>query len=297
MVQTQFRYFLPLGERQRAFDNAVALVYRAFPKQSDGANKNQLYQHWNQCNRCLQHVLSLKDNFKEDRQLRKNFKTSAFCELLKDCQRYLYEINALKDLQDMCEVNLLAVETLDDKEQANDITAWTLSLQASMYESTGKAQKAIELNMKGYEMRLGEVPLKGGLLGGFEQNLAYNYNTANDHETALRWFEKSRDTWIAWNIKEGREADWPTVTKKNMASKHLRDSLEITKFHANVMPVEHARGLLKLSEALLQDSYNSSGEVTDLRDEVEVHLLRRDLQAVEFTKEADFDLWVPIFWR
>lgn len=117
----------------------------------------------------------------------------------------------------MCEVNLLAVETLGDKEQANDITAWTLSLQASMYESTGKAQKAIELNMKGYEMRLGEVPLKGGLLGGFEQNLAYNYNTANDHETALRWFEKSRDTWIAWNIKEGREADWPTVTKKNMA--------------------------------------------------------------------------------
>lgn len=82
-----------------------------------------------------------------------------------------------------------------------------------------------------------------------------------------------------------------------LPSKHLRDSLKITKFHANVMPVEHARGLLKLSEALLQDSYNSSGEVTDLRDEVEVYLLRRDPQAVEFTKEADFDLWVPIFWR
>ncbi|KAK7408571.1 hypothetical protein QQX98_009276 [Neonectria punicea] len=160
-----------------------------------------------------------------------------------------------------------------------------------------------------------------GLLGGFEQNLAYNYNTVNDHETALTWFEKSRDTWIAWNIKEGREADWPTVTKRiwqdlqrrrgkpeaaeasfmearnlwmrgdqtrlhpfhaaciyktgvvcldqgkvEAAIKHLRDSLEITKFHANVMPPEHARGLLKLSEALLQDSHGNSGEVVDLRD-------------------------------
>ena len=117
----------------------------------------------------------------------------------------------------MCEVNLLAVETLDNKEQATDIAASTLSHQASMYESTGKVQKAIELNIKGYEMRLGEKPLKGGLLGGFEQNLAYNYNTANDHKMALTWFEKSRDTWIAWNVEEGREADWPTVTKKNMA--------------------------------------------------------------------------------
>lgn len=86
-----------------------------------------------------------------------------------------------------------------------------------MYESTGKVQEAIDLNLKGYEIRLQEVPLKGGLLGGFEQNLGYNYNTANEHAKALTWFEKSRDTWIAWNIKEGRGSDWPIVTKKNMA--------------------------------------------------------------------------------
>ncbi len=109
------------------------------------------------------------------------------------------------------------METLDDQEQAIDIKASTLSHQASMYESIGKVDQAIELNIKGYNMRLKEEPLKGGLLGGFEQNLAYNYNTANQHETALTWFERSRDTWTAWNVKEGREADWPTVTKKNTA--------------------------------------------------------------------------------
>jgi tetratricopeptide (TPR) repeat protein len=109
------------------------------------------------------------------------------------------------------------VETLVDQEQAIDIKASTLSHQASMYESNGKVEQAIELNTKGYNMRLEEKPLKGGLLGGFEQNLAYNYNTANQHETALKWFEKSRDTWTAWNAKGGRKADWPTVTKKNTA--------------------------------------------------------------------------------
>src|ERR1700710_2568214 len=71
MVQTQFRYFLPLDERQKAFDNAVALMYYAFPKQSDETDKNQLYQQWSHCNLCLQHVLSLKDNFKEERRLAK----------------------------------------------------------------------------------------------------------------------------------------------------------------------------------------------------------------------------------
>lgn len=62
------------------------------------------------------------------------------------------------------------------------------------------------------------------------------------------------------------------------------------------MPVEHARGLFKLSKALLQDSCDSE-EAKALRDEAELYLLRRDPQAVEFGKEEDYDQWVPIFWR
>lgn len=65
--------------------------------------------------------------------------------------RYVYEVNALKELEDMCEANLAAIETIDNREQAADLAAWTLSLQASMYESTGRVRKAIELNTKGYK--------------------------------------------------------------------------------------------------------------------------------------------------
>ncbi|OPB46038.1 hypothetical protein A0O28_0061580 [Trichoderma guizhouense] len=402
MVQIQFRSFLSLEERQQAFDNAVVLVYNAFPKQSDSTNKHQLYHQWTQCNRCLQQVLCLKDNFQEERRHSEKFKASSlFCELLKECQRYLYEINAFQELEDVCELNLLAVETLDDQEQAIDIKASILSHQASMYESIGRVEEAIKLNTKGYNMRLKEEPRKGGLLGGFEQNLGYNYSTANQHETALIWFKKSRVTWTEWNVKEGREADWPTVTKKNtarclvylgryeqaqslldvsirefkqekplnwamlafayfvqgilerrrnrseaaeanfmeaqnmwfkgdqtrfhpfnagciykmgvvcldqgkveIAIKHLRDALEITKFHSDAMPVEHARGLFKLSEALVQNLSTNEGEddgskkeAEYLRDEAEKYLLRRDKSATQFGNEDAYDKWVPIFWR
>ncbi|OAQ97307.1 hypothetical protein LLEC1_00074, partial [Akanthomyces lecanii] len=379
MVQMQFQFYLPLEERQKFFYHAVDLLYRAFPKQTD-ENKNQLYQHWTECNRLLQHVLSLKDNFKQDPKL---------------CDGYLFEANALDDLDDTCKVSLLAAETLEDKEKAKDLIAWTFSMQASMYESIGRVEEAIELNRRGYEMRLTEKPLKGRLLGAFQQNLAYNYNTANQHETALEWFEKSREQWAADHVQQGKEADWPPVRKMNMARclfylcrdseaekmlnesiiqfkedkvlnwamlayayfvhatiqrkanrleaaeasfieaqnlwlrgdhtklhpfyagciyktgvvcldqgkieaavKHLREAVEMTKFHAKVMPVEHGRCLFKLSEALLQDGYDGDAEEgRDLRDEAEIFLSRRDPKAVEFGKEDCYDVFVPIFWR
>lgn len=87
-------------------------------------------------------------------------------------------------------------------------------------------------------------------------------------------------------------------------SKHLRDALEITKFHADTMPVEHARGLFKLSEALAQNS--STNEMEDdgsekeaqyLRGKAEIYLLRRDKSATQFVNEGAYDRWVPIFWR
>lgn len=70
------------------------------------------------------------------------------------------------------------------------------------------------------------------------------------------------------------------------------------------MPVEHARGLFKLSEALVQNSSTneneddgSEEEAQDLRDEAEIYLLRRDKNATQFGNEDAYDRWVPIFWR
>ncbi|KGQ08867.1 hypothetical protein BBAD15_g5804 [Beauveria bassiana D1-5] len=85
--------------------------------------------------------------------------------------------------------------------------------------------------------------------------------------------------------------------KIEAAVKHLGEALTMTKFHANTMPAEHARCLFKLSEALLQDSYNDGDKAKDLRDDAEMYLLRRDAQVTEFGREDSYDLLVPIFWR
>ncbi len=63
------------------------------------------------------------------------------------------------------------------------------------------------------------------------------------------------------------------------------------------MPVEHARVCFKLSEAILQDNPNDTTEAEELRKDAETFLKRRDPDAREFSCEAAYDKFVPIFWR
>lgn len=106
--------------------------------------------------------------------------------------------------------NLWAVEDAGSRQGKKEAPA-------NMCETIARVDEAIELNLKGHQLRMQEVPLKLRLLAAFEQDIAYNYNTANDHETALSWFERSRDNAIAASVQEGRGEAWSDVTKKNMA--------------------------------------------------------------------------------
>lgn len=74
--------------------------------------------------------------------------------------------------------------------------------------------------------------------------------------------------------------------------------MEVTKFHRKSMPVEHARNLFKLSEALLQGSHDDNpGEAENLRDEAEIYLKRRKSDMVACATEDAYDNLIPIFWR
>lgn len=69
------------------------------------------------------------------------------------------------------------------------------------------------------------------------------------------------------------------------------------KFHESIMPIKHTWSLFKLSEALLQENYDSKDEAKDLRDEAEIYLKRRSPDTVAFGTEEAYDSLVPIFWR
>ncbi|KID94052.1 pfs domain-containing protein, partial [Metarhizium majus ARSEF 297] len=359
--------------------------------------KGQLYDAWETCNRYLQHVLHLKDCFTDERRMSKTFKASSqFCKLLAQCQRFLYESNALTELESLCHVNLVAVNTLEDGPQKNDLKATIMTHQANLAESLGNAEKAIELNKGAYEIRLYENPLREVLLCYIANNLGYCHNTANDHKTALEWFQRSRNWWPASVESQGATRDCPPFILKNTgrcmvylndfkgakqflnisipqlknskpsnwamlayayfvqgtmerrqrkfeaaeahfieaqnswlkgdqvrihpfnggcmykigvccldqgkveaAIKHIRDSMEMTKLYRKNMPVEHARNLFKLSEALLQDEDvdDSSCEAKDLRDEAEIYLKRRKPDVTACDTEDAYDSLIPIFWR
>ncbi|KAI7781720.1 hypothetical protein LA080_014486 [Diaporthe eres] len=393
MVQTQFRYFLDAEELQSSFDDTVTLVYHCFPRQND--EKTQLYDQWTQCNALLQHVIFLKDCFQECHAAATSFKaTWEFCDLLVQCQRYLFEVNLLEELEGMCRVNLIAVKTLEDASAAMDIKASTLSHLAQLHETLGAAPKAVSLNREGLDLRLSERPLKLAMIGGFQNNLGVAYNTCNDHQSALVWLEKSSATWTKSMQEQGRIPQDEPVTTANIARclyylnrltdarqkieyaiaelkkskplnwgglayasvvlakidqregnlesaearfieaqnvwlqgdhtrlhpfnggcmyhigvtcleqgkteaavKHLRDSMEVTRFHKERMPMEHARNLFRLSEAVTQDNPEDMVGPDLLLKEAESYLRKGSPNAILAGTEDVFNQHVNISWR
>jgi ElaB/YqjD/DUF883 family membrane-anchored ribosome-binding protein len=74
--------------------------------------------------------------------------------------------------------------------------------------------------------------------------------------------------------------------------------MEITKLRKSDSPVEHARSLFKLSEALLQDSFDDSEvEAVALREEAEIMLRKTKPNITRLDTEEAYDNLVPIFWR
>ncbi|KAJ3578368.1 hypothetical protein NPX13_g2192 [Xylaria arbuscula] len=84
--------------------------------------------------------------------------------------------------------------------------------------------------------------------------------------------------------------------KVETAIKHLREAAIITERHKVKMPVEHARSLFKLSEALAREPRGEQ-KARNLRAESKRLLLSRSSSVNEPESEAAFDHLVFIWWR
>jgi tetratricopeptide (TPR) repeat protein len=129
LVQTQFRYYLKLEDRQRAFENATLLVWAAFPSLPLGG---QLYQYWEQCRLYLQHILALKDNYKRESVGPNSLKPiREFCKLLSNCARFLIETANYEELVEVVEVATSAFAKLEPGQQEPALLA-AISTQAGV---------------------------------------------------------------------------------------------------------------------------------------------------------------------
>ena len=75
-------------DRERAFNDATKLLYAAFPKRSIVAG--QYYDVWVACQQYIQHLLSLKDNFKAAEKTISLKPIKEFSLLLTDGARWVY---------------------------------------------------------------------------------------------------------------------------------------------------------------------------------------------------------------
>lgn len=73
----------------------------------------------------------------------------------------------------------------------------------------------------------------------------------------------------------------------------------VTTFHMDTMPVEHARNLFILSQALERSvGFGSDpARVQELRNEAELLLRNKHAGASSAGHTDDYDKFVPIFWR
>ena len=84
LVQTQFQYHRPYEDNQRSFETAAALLNEAFP----GPGTGQMYNVWKVCERYLQHVLKLAENYNKEVSSSTPLKpTLGFCQVLLKCAR------------------------------------------------------------------------------------------------------------------------------------------------------------------------------------------------------------------
>lgn len=73
-------------QRQQAFNHATVLVSRAFPHRTTAIAN--LYLKWTQCAVYLQHVVNLKDCFREEKAQNPDFvPLQIYCDLNNQCQR------------------------------------------------------------------------------------------------------------------------------------------------------------------------------------------------------------------
>lgn len=81
-------------------------------------------------------------------------------------------------------------------------------------------------------------------------------------------------------------------------SKNIRASIEVTKIHSSYMPIEHARSLFKLSEALLRlEDEKYTEEARSLQAEAETSLRKRIPDGPISHTESTYDNLISIFWR
>jgi hypothetical protein len=119
--------------------------------------------------------------------------TSRRCRTLIN-DRYLLEINTYTELEDLIQVNTMALGTLPQEEQIIGLQGSLTSHTGQLLIRLGKPFEGVEWLKKSYEIRTHDVPFNPRESAWAAENAANGIATLNDFAEAIRWYELARIT-------------------------------------------------------------------------------------------------------
>jgi tetratricopeptide (TPR) repeat protein len=158
--------------------------------------------------------------------------------------RYLLEIDSLDELEQLLEVNSLALLTLPIEQQVVALQGSLTSHRGQLLCQLGNTEAGIQWLEKSYDIRSKDEPFKPTESAWAAGNAGNGYATANKFDQAVEWFETARSLWLQWSQGNPETTeDWPATLKTDMSFSLI-----------NTGDLDHAQRLLK--EAL--EAYESS---------------------------------------
>ena len=131
--------------------------------------------------------------------------------------RYLLETSAYTDLEDLIEINTIALKTLPEKDQTIGLQGSLTSHTGQMLCRLGKTTEGVSWLKKSYEIRSQDVPFSPRESAWAAGNAAEGLATLNDFPKAIKWFELARDHWLEWSNEESSgKGNWPATLKTIM---------------------------------------------------------------------------------
>ncbi len=150
--------------------------------------------------------------------------------------RYLLEINAYTELEDLIDVNTMALSTLPQEDQTAGVQGSLTSHTGQLLVRLGKPTKGVEWLRKSYEIRSHDQPFNPRESAWAAENAANGIATLNEFPEAIKWYELARDHWLEWSNKQSTDRGaWPACIKKSMGmalvwagqSKRARDVVDL----------------------------------------------------------------------
>lgn len=127
------------------------------------------------------------------------------CAFILTRDRYLLEINSYEELQDLIEVNTMALDSLPEEQRLVGLQGSLTSHRGQVLCQLGKPEEGVEWLRKSYEIRSRDVPFNPRESAFAADNAASGFATINNLKEAHVWYDRARDHYQEWLDQQGAD--------------------------------------------------------------------------------------------